>query len=203
MAGGNSIRPSSFYYLLSVLVGLLGLGVLFWLFTAALGSIGQGLEQFEVPGSAVLDLKKEGGHTVYYESESVFEGRVYDSGEDVPGLVLKIYDNETGLEIPVQEVQVRSSYSFGGRKGRSVFRFNIENPGTYTFTGTYLSGAMKPQVILAVGKGFSIRLVIYIIVGIGVFLFTLFLSIGLTIVIFWKRDKCRQALKRKAEPVNG
>lgn len=198
MSGTNSIRPSSLYYLLSVLVGLMGLGILFWLFTVALGSIGQGLEQFEVPGSAVLDLKKSGGHTVYYESESVFEGRVYDSGEAVPGLFLKIYDNETGMEIPVQEVQVRSSYSFGGRKGRSVFRFNIENPGTYTFTGTYLSGEMKPQVILAVGKGFSMRLVIFIIVGIGVFLLTLFLSIGISVWTFWRRDMYRQNLKRGA-----
>ncbi|MDX1386524.1 MAG: hypothetical protein R3257_02965 [bacterium] len=196
MAVLDSLRPSRFYYVLSVLVGLFGLGVLFWLFITALGSIGEGLSQFEVPGSAVLDLKKAGGHTVYYESQSVFKGRVYDSGESVPGLSLKIYSNDTGTEIPVRETQVSSTYTFGGRKGRAIYRFSVPQPGPYTFTGTYQTGEMKPQIILAVGQGFNVRLVIFIFVGIGVFILTLLLSVGIAIITFLKRDKQRQKLRK-------
>ena len=82
----RNVQPSIWYYGLAVLIIIVGF-VAFagYLFSGA-SSIGSGMMQMTAPGNAEMNLKEPGEYTIYYESQSYFNGSVYNTAGRIPSL---------------------------------------------------------------------------------------------------------------------
>lgn len=146
--------PSRAWYVVAAVIffGAVAGGIGFLL--SGLGSLGAGLVQVVVPGSADLDLKEAGTYTVFHEYASQADGRVLMSS-DITGLRVTVRPIGGGRDIAVTPPSGRTRYSLGGRSGRSVLAFAIETPGMYRLSAQYDDGRREPQAVLAVGSGFA------------------------------------------------
>lgn len=52
-----------------------------------------------VPGNGDLQLFERGEYTIFYENQTAVNGRIYSTGEDIPGLQIKVTNKTTGREI--------------------------------------------------------------------------------------------------------
>ncbi|MGH7549193.1 MAG: hypothetical protein ACREK3_00380 [Gemmatimonadota bacterium] len=184
--------PGRKWYLIAAGVFVLG-GIL----AAAFGFLRlRGLEdempQVVVPGSAELQLEEPGAYTIFHEAESVVDGRYY-AAADVSGLAVEVVSAETGEAVPLEPAGANTTYSLGGRSGRSVLGFEIDQPGAYRITGSY-EGGSGPETVLAVGQGFGRKLVFTIVGALGIGFLAAGLAIAIAVVTFVRRRRARRAV---------
>src|SRR5437764_4980789 len=77
--------PGRYWYAVAALVWLAGAAGAFAFLRFQLMDLAPGLMRVVVPGSTVLDLSEPGSYTIFHESESVLDGRIY-AVENVSGL---------------------------------------------------------------------------------------------------------------------
>jgi len=195
MSAIKGTKPGTGNYFTAALVLMLGLLVFVWILYSSLSQLGRAGHRFLAPGQAELNLSKKGDYTIYYEFQSVYEGRAYSSEENLPGLVVQVSSKDEGKKIPIREIRANSTYSFGGRKGRALFYFNVENPGTYQIKAHYINDQSEPRIVLTVGKGFVSRMIFGIFGAIGVLLLGILIGIFLIVFTFLKRDRFNRQLK--------
>ncbi|HUP00608.1 MAG TPA: hypothetical protein VM737_03685 [Gemmatimonadota bacterium] len=192
--------PGRKWYLIAVVVFILG-GILAAAFAfLQLRGLGDEMPQIVVPGSAELVLEEPGAYTIFHEAESFVDGRYY-SAADVSGLSVEVLSAETGQAVPLEPSGANTTYSLGGRSGRSVLGFEIEAPGAYRFTGSYDDGRSEPQTVLAVGHGFGRKLVLTIVGTIGIGFLAAGLAIAIAVITFVKRRRARRAAGMAVPPV--
>jgi hypothetical protein len=148
--------PGPGWYAVAVVIaiaGWIGMGVLIH---AALGSIGERMFRLVVPGQAEFRLQQTGTYTIFHEHYSTVDGRVYEAGT-LSGL--QIIVRFRGSAIELRRPSGRTRYSVGSYSGRSLYQFDVSEPGFYQVGAVYGDGRKAPQTVLAIDHGFVAALV--------------------------------------------
>jgi hypothetical protein len=128
--------------------GWIGMGTVIY---GALGSITDRMVRLVVPGQAEFRLERPGTYTIFHESRSIVDGRVYDLAT-LSGLQVLVRFRGSALEL--RRPFARSRYSLGSYSGRSLFQFEVSEPGFYQVSGVYGDGRKTPETVLAIDQGF-------------------------------------------------
>lgn len=174
---------------------VLAAGVVGFVLVLFLGLSGLSMQRVVVPGSAELALEESGRYTIYHESRSVMDGRVYDV-DDVSGLTVELVSAETGESVPLDSPGANTTYDLRGRSGRGVLTFEVDRPGAYRLSADYPAGG-GPETVLAVGKGIGTRIAMTVVGAIAIAIGSFLLAAAIAVVTFVRR---RRAI-RAAPPV--
>lgn len=153
MTGTAPIRPSWWFYILALVLFLGGVSYFLYALWHGLSHITDSLVQLVVPGEAQLPLKQRVAYTVFLETKSVVNGKVYDANGAVDGLSCELKSAPNEAAIPLRRPSGSTTYTVGGRSGRSVFEFRVPRNGTYNFACGYGIEAKGPETVVAVGTG--------------------------------------------------
>lgn len=196
----DAIKPSRGYYGLAGAILIAGIALFVVLLWKGISSIPSRLQQVTAPGSAELTLTKPGDYTIFYEYQSVIGNRVYSTGEHVPGLECALILKSSGSPVSVGRSTVDSSYSFGGRAGKSVFGFHIDQPGVYEIHSNYAEGQEGEEIVLAVGQGVGTAIVTAVLGGLAALFGSIALSILIAVVTAVKRHNAAKRLSTAGGP---
>jgi hypothetical protein len=146
----------------TLVIGLVGFGVLIYLAVVTLGSR---LTQFAVPGQTEVRFDQPGRYTIYHEQRSTFEGRAYSTEGQISGLAVTVRNAAGGELLPVRAPGMSSTYSLGGREGVAIFVFDVRVPGTYLVSGEYPPGSAGAPAVLAVGSAAVGKMLLFMFGG--------------------------------------
>ena len=76
-----------------------------------------------------IELDDAGEYTVYYEYESVIQGRVFSSDRTLSGVLVVIARLGEPEPLKLTHVSERESYETGRYAGGSILTFEAEEPG--------------------------------------------------------------------------
>lgn len=179
--------PSRLWYLFALLVFVAGFAAMGVFLFTQLSGLGDDLVQIVVPGEAELALEP-GHHTIFHETRSTFEGRLYRS-EGIAGLGVVLISS-AGEPVALSS-SARGTYEFSGRRGVAVFSFAIEEPGTYRLSASYGEGVDGPETVLAVGKAFLGGLVFTVLGAIAIVFTCAGVAVAIAMRVFVKRRRLR------------
>jgi len=188
----NNAGPSRWFYGLAVLIALAGSAVFIVFLFGTLGGLTHGLEQVVVPGSYDMTFNKAATYIVYYEYESVVDGTVYATGETLSGLRCSVTHKVSGRDVRLESSSASSTYTMGGRAGKAILQFTIDEPGIYEFTAWYENG--EQDIVLAVGQDFTMMLFTSIFGGIAILFGSWIIAGIIFIVTLVKRKKVVKAV---------
>jgi len=191
----EEIRPSRLYYGLAGVVfvgGFVLFGVFLW---RNLRGLEEGLQQVVAPGKADLNLAAPGTYTIFHEHESVVGNRVYSTRESISGLECSLVRKDTGELVTLSRSTVRSNYSVGGRSGTSFLDFRIAQPGIYELSAHYPEGKEGPEVVLAVGRGFSLKIVTTVFGGLGIVFGSMAIAVAIALITLLRRSKAKKEIQ--------
>lgn len=177
-------------YFLAPLVFLAGLALAGWFVWSGVTDLQNAFARVVVPGATVLTLDKPGTYTIFHESESVVDGKIY-AASDIAGLQVAVTGAADGKTIPVDAPSVSSEYSAGGHSGRSLLEFDIVTPGKYKLSATYSSGRSEPQTVLAISSGFAGRLVRTILGALAAAFLGFGIALALILTTYFRRRRLR------------
>lgn len=151
-ASSQKIRPSRWFYLIAL--GLIAVGTIsgFKIVLAAINTMQGGLTRAIFPGETIVSFQTPGDYKIYYENQSEFNGRIFDTGQRVPGLSFTVVNNETQDTLALFEPSMNETYNINGRTGRLVYWFRVVKPGGYTVVGRYDNGQPHDEAVFAVGN---------------------------------------------------
>jgi hypothetical protein len=175
-------------YFLAVIPLLGGATIAVWLALSGVFELENALTRIVVPGAVVLTFDQPGTYTVFHESESVVDGRVYVA-QDIAGLRVTVTAEADGKPIPVVTPSGRTTYNFGGHSGVSMLSFDIASPGRYRVSADYAGKSDEPQTVLAIGRVSIGRIVRTIFAIIGAALVGFGLALALVLTTFFRRRR--------------
>ena len=184
----NKTGPSRWLYLLAAILfigGWVAAGTI--VIKAVSGDLGKGLIQVVVPGEEKLEFDQAGTYTIFHEYESVYKNQVFSisNSSNISGLEITVKSEATGEQLSLRP-STSSSYSLGSRLGRSLYKFDVDTPGTYVLSGKY-PDSDGPKVVLAVSHGFLRKMFGTVFGAIAYVLAGTLLGVGLAIYTFLKR----------------
>jgi len=198
----RNVQPSVWYYGLAVLIIILGFVAFAGYLFAGISSTESGLMQLTAPGDAELSLKEPGEYTIFYESQSYFNGSVYNTGGQMPGgLKISISEKASG-ETLATNTATGTTYSMGGRSGQSITAFKVERPGIYWINTSYPK-VPGPDVVLAVGKGFVEGIFHLITVAMLLLFGSIAIAAVITFVTYTRRKKAILLQKEEEKMIRG
>ncbi len=192
---GQEIRPGRWYYGLAAFIfvgGWVAFGIFLW---KNLSGIADQFQQVVVPGKVQLNLPSPGKYTIYHEYESVVGSKIYSSRQTLAGLEVTLSSLATGDEVALSRTNVDSTYSLGGRSGKAVFDFAIDRPGAYELTAQYPEGEEGPEVVLAIGQGFTGRILTTVFGALGIVFGSIALAVAIALVTAIKRHNAAKRAK--------
>ncbi len=194
MNNDRTIRPSLWYCSLGVAVILAGMGL--FLYTAIHGimHVTDGLTQIIVPGAKDLALKPKLNYTIFLETESVVDGRIYSTSESLSGLACTVTSRTSGSRIVTRSPRVNTTYSMGGREGKSVLEFTTQEEGVYQLNCDYETGVTGPQAVVAVASGMAERIFSTVIEGLSFFFGGGIFGGGIIAAVFILRERAKRRL---------
>ncbi len=199
----SSSGPGRWYYGLAALIAVAGIAVSISAMISGISSLGSDLQQVVVPGNGDLQLYERGVYTVFYENQTAVNGRVYSTGEDIPGLQIEVKNKTTGQEVPTHPSEGSMSYSLGSRSGRSVLAFDIDQPGIYELSAGYPEGNDGPQVVLAVGHGLFGNIFSAIVFPLAISFGSIAAAAIIVIVIYLKRQEAEKRAREEERMIRG
>ena len=119
----NSVHPSIWYYGLAVLIIFIGFAVFSGSIYYGISDAGSGLMQIVAPASVDLNLSETGEYIIFYENNSFINGRFYSTGDQIPGLEIRVREKATGLDLATYPAKGSFTYSLDNRNGRSIMAF--------------------------------------------------------------------------------
>lgn len=185
------VKPSKWFYGLAALVMVMGIVLFVVVIFSGIASMSKGLNQIVVPGKDTMHFEKAGSYTIFYEYVSTYNNRVYATEENLSGLECSVINKTSHEHVALLPPKTASNYSFGGRSGRSIFIFTVEQPGSYEINAYYAEGYSGPEVVLAIGSDVTMRLVGTIFGAIAIIFGSIILSAVIAIITFVKRRKAR------------
>jgi hypothetical protein len=191
------------YYGLAALIAVAGIAISISSMVSGFGSLGSDLQQVVVPGNSDLSLSQIGEYTIFYENQTVINGRVYFTDEDIPGLQIEVKNKTTGQEVATYPPEGSMSYSFGSRFGRSVLAFNIDRPGIYELSAGYPQGGEGPEVVLAVGHGLFGSILSVILYPLVIFFGSIAAAAAIVIVTYLKRQEASKRAEEEERMIRG
>jgi uncharacterized RDD family membrane protein YckC len=158
MNDDQTAGPSWWFCSIGIAVMLAGLGLSLDSILHGISHVTDGLAQIVVPGEKDFTLMPHLNYTIFLEAESVVDGRIYSTKESLSGLTCTVKSEASGNTISTRRPTMNTTYSVGGRDGRSVLEFVTEEAGVYHIACDYEEGSQGPQVVLAVGSGVGERI---------------------------------------------
>lgn len=190
------MRPGKWLYAVGVMIIVTGFVLMAGFLFKSLFGIQDHLLQLTVPGKYDLTFSETGKYVVFYEYQSVVNGRAYNTKSfNLEGLNISVKSKSSTEEILVDAPFVNSTYSLGGRKGVATFDFEIKKPGEYVFSGKYRKGAGGPEVVLAISNNFPKVLVKIIFSAIAIVFSFSFVGIIVLLFTFFKRKGSRDKIE--------
>lgn len=146
---GNT-GPSAWWYLLAVLVFVVGeVIVIVFCVTGLIGTL-SGLAKVVVPGSGTFTLPEPGKYVVFYEYHSVVGNRTYATPDEAPpGLECTVAAEDSGREVPLSPA-TGSRFTTPSAEGVSLWAFEVQQPGVFVLSGSYVEGGEGPEVVLSI-----------------------------------------------------
>ncbi len=151
----ESRGPSAWWYLLAVLVFVVGevIAIVFFV-TGFIGTL-SGLAKVVVPGSGTFTLPEPGKYVVFYEYHSVVGNRTYATPDQAPpGLECTVAAEDTGRDIPLSPA-TGTTFSGGNVEAISLWAFEVQQPGVFVLSGSYPEGEGGPEVVLSIHHSFK------------------------------------------------
>jgi hypothetical protein len=178
-------------YFLAPIPLLLGFAVAAWLGWSEYAALQNAMIRFVVPGSIELTLDQPGNYTIFHETESVVDGRLY-SVQNIGALQVAMIAETDGATIPIVMPTISSSYRIGSYSGKSAWAFAIAQPGHYRLTATYVGGQAEPQTVLAIWRGFVGGLVRTIFGAIGSIFAGFLGALALALTTYFRRRRVQR-----------
>jgi hypothetical protein len=191
MSEAVPIRPSTLYYWLAVPIFLVGIGLSIYEISHGLMHVADSLTRVVVPGQTTLNLERGKSYTVFYESHTTVNGKLYSTHQSVSGLECHVKSVNDGEEAVISPTSNPTQYKIGGRSGRSILEFSAPRDGQYDFSCAYASGVHGINVVLAVGTGFGARMFRAILVIFAGPLLGGLLSMAVFFWIYIRRDNAK------------
>jgi hypothetical protein len=182
--------PGRRWYVVAAVIALAGWTGMALFLVSRIGDSTGRMMRVLVPGQADLVLKEPGAYTIFHESQSTFEGRVYDVAE-VSGLRIAV--RAGGANVPLVASKANTRYRVGSYAGRSLFDFEVRTPGTYQISASYDGGRKEPQTVLAVDRGFVGDLVMTILGALAMAFGGMGIAVAISVVVFLKRRRALRA----------
>ena len=148
----NSVQPSIWHYGLAVLIIFIGFAVFAGSIYYGISDAGSSLMQIVAPANVDQNLSEPGEYIIFYENNSFINGKFYSTGDQIPGLEIRVREKATGLDLATYPAKGSFTYSLDNRNGRSIMAFTAPRAGIYQVNTSY-SGSAGPEVVLAIGKG--------------------------------------------------
>ena len=186
------LGPSRWYYAVAAAVFLAGCGSVAFVLIGHVERLRSSLVQIVAPGEKELNLTQPGDYTVFYEHESVVNGRAYSTGERLSGLECQLVLPGSGSAIALTAPGMSTTYLFGGRSGRSIFGFRIGRSGDYLFSCRYAGGRAGPEVVLAIGRDFGGRVFTLRAQALAVLIGSLAAAVAIAAVTAVRREKAKK-----------
>lgn len=185
-------EPGRVLYLLALVPPLLGVVAMIAILATQLPKMDDGLEQIVVPGGRSLMLEP-GSNTVFLETRSVVDGRVYAiDGSAVSGLAVHV-EGADGTPVVLGTPAGTSTYSLNGREGYAINTFRVDRAGTYTVSARYEAAdgtvGEGPTTVIAVGQGFFGTLMMTILSALGAMFLSGAVSIGIMVWVWSRRRR--------------
>lgn len=199
----SSLGPSRWYYALAAFVVVAGIALFTSTLMSGLSNLGNDLQQVVVPGNSDIMLSEIGEYTIFYENQTTVNGRIYSTDENIPGLQIEVKNKTTGLEITTYQPKGSFSYSIGGRSGRSVLAFDIEQPGLYVISAAYPEGRDGPEVVLAVGHEITGNIVSGVLYPLIIFFGSIAAAAAIVILTYLKRQEAGKKAKEDERRIKG
>ncbi|MDT4966447.1 MAG: hypothetical protein QOJ64_1184 [Acidobacteriota bacterium] len=196
----QSIKPSRAYYLLALLVLIVGVTAFVIFLIKGIGGITDKLVQMEAPGTAEMNFAEPGTYTIFYEPESVFEGKVYNTRGNFSGVWCTVVSKETNSPVRLDQSSMNTTYTVGNRSGMSLLDFEIDRPGIYEVSAAYRDNPDRPKIVLAIGHGVSKSIATTVIVGIAIMFGTVILALLIGILTLVKRRRAKKAFMPGGPP---
>src|SRR5258708_264127 len=117
MLEATSIRPSAWCYWLVGPIFLGGIGLLIYEISHGLMHVSYSLTRVVVPGQTSLTLDRDKSYTVFYESHTTVDGKLYSTRQSVSGLECHIKSVNNGEEVAISPTSNPTQYKIGGRSG--------------------------------------------------------------------------------------
>lgn len=187
---GKSKTPFVMWMALAAIIILGGIGGFVYFLVTGLNDISESIIRVNVPGSYDLKLERAGVYTIFHETGNVAEGTVLDEGGSIRGLNVKL-ESSNGEVVSVGPTSGSSNYSFGSKKGYSLMEFEIENPGQYKITASFVSGDPNRRPVITIIQGFMARLFKLIAVCIAILLGSILTGALIVVLnlVFWFSTK--------------
>jgi uncharacterized membrane protein len=178
--------PGKRWYVLAGVVALTGFLAAAAVIASLIFQYDEGV-QFLGPGSKALDLAK-GRHVVWNDHVTVFEGRSYDSGKNLPdGTQIRVTGN-SGSPMELRRTS-GSTFRGGGTERVSVLEFEVKQPGRHEIT---VRGDFSPRVF-SVGPDLVWLLLCSIFGAIGLVLLGSGGGVAIAAWAFIRREQAREA----------
>jgi uncharacterized RDD family membrane protein YckC len=186
------VRPSWWYCSIGVAVIVAGLSLFLYTLIRGISHVTDDLTQIVVPGEKDLTLMPHLNYTIFLEAESVVDGRIYSTKESVSGLTCAVKSEASGNKINMRRSTMSTTYSVGGREGRSVLEFVTEEAGAYHIACDYEEGSHGPQVVLAVGSGVGERIFSAVTKSLASFFGGSILGLAIIVTVFTLRERAKR-----------
>lgn len=197
----RDVQPSVWYYGLAVLIIILGFVAFAGYLFSGISNIESGLVQMTAPGNAERDLTVPGEYTIFYENNTYFQGRFYNTAEQIPGLQISVSEKASGKTL-VTYSATGTTYSMGGRSGQSIAAFRVERGGTHWINTSYPK-VPGPEVVLAVGKEFVEGIFHLITVAMLLLFGSIAIAAVITFVTYTRRKKAILLQKEEEKMIRG
>ena len=191
------ITPSRWYYVLATLVFVAGWLIFARLLDKNMSGTQAGLQRLVAPGETELNLSEPGNYTIFYESQSVIGGRVYETSESTPGIVCVVVSKVSNSKVPILPPKMDSAYKYRGRSGKSIFEFIVNQPGIYKMSAEYRNGQQGPKVVLAIGKDFGPEMIKTIYAALDVAFGSNGIAAAIAVVTLLRRSNKKKLLESR------
>jgi hypothetical protein len=191
MPEATPIRPSAWYYWLVVPLFFGGIGLFIYETSHGLVRVTDSLSRVVVPGQARLNLERGKSYTVFYESHTTVDGKLYSTRQSVRALECHVKSLDDGEEAAISPSSNPTQYRLGGRSGHSILEFSAPRDGQFDFSCAYASGVAGTNVVLAVGTGFGSRMFRAILVSLTGPLLGGLLAMAVFFWVYIRRDNAK------------
>lgn len=140
---------SPLWFVVAAVVGVAGLVAAYFYVMPRIATFSGGLQQVVMPGPVTLNLDRAGPYTIYAETNSMIDGRLYDRPPP-GGARLTLTYEATGEEVPLVAPHGSVEYAIGARKGHAILGFTIERAGQYRLVSSTSADA---KFVLALAHG--------------------------------------------------
>lgn len=187
----QKIRPGKVWYVVAGLILVIGIALFIFFVVGAIKSATDSIiTRVTAPGTESIEIDKAGKYTIYFEYDSVLDGKVYHTN-DISDMYFTLTNKSTGEHIDLDNSAVNASYSLNGRSGKSIFEFEVDEPGEYILKTEY-DTENGENAVLAVGHPFVTQMVLQIFLAIGSMFVATIVPIGIFVITLIRRGKSKK-----------